>query len=329
MERIAMTGQRFARLYAALAVMASVSAPVLAQDYPNKPLRLVVPAFVGTPIDIISRQIATRLGAELGQPVVVDNKAGGTGIVGAQDVLRQPADGYTLMTLYMPMTVSQSVSRQVTFDLRRDFLPVAQTVFSYNVLVVPPSVPAKTPAELVDMLKARPGQLNFASGGVTSPAHLAGELFTLQTGTRALHVPYNAFPQAIGDLLAGRIEFMFAATPPVVGHVAAGRLRPLAVTGDKRIPALKDVPTMVEAGFADFVVRDWQGVLVKAGTPRAVIDRLNAAVRKVVSQPEAIESMAKLGADPAAGSPEEFGKLIAEQVDSWARVVKAANITME
>ena len=321
--------RRLGRLAGAFALAIAAALPAAAQDYPNKPIRLVVPAFVGTPIDIISRLVAARLGTELGQPVVVDNKAGGTGIVGAQDVLRQPADGYTLMTLYMPMTVSQSVNRQVTFDLRRDFLPVAQTVFSYNVLVVPPSVPAKTPAELVEMLKSRPGQLNFASGGVTSPAHLAGELFTLQTGTRATHVPYNAFPQAIGDLLAGRIEFMFAATPPVVGHIAAGRLRPLAVTGDKRIAALKDVPTMVEAGFADFVVRDWQGIMVKAGTPRAAIDRINAASRKVVVQPEAIESMAKLGADPAAGSAEDFGKLVAEQVDSWARVVKAANITME
>jgi len=310
-----------------LALCATV--PAAAQDYPNKPVRLVVPAFVGTPIDIISRQVATRLAQELGQPIVVDNKPGGTGIVGATDVLRQPADGYTLMTLYMPMTVSQSVNRQVTFDLRRDFVPIVQTVFSYNVLVVPPSVPVNTPAELVALLKSKPGQLNFASGGVTSPAHLAGELLTLQTGTRALHVPYNNFPQAIGDLLAGRIEFMFAATPPVVGHIAAGRLRPLAVTGDQRLPVLKDVPTMIEAGFPDFVVRDWQGFLARAGTPAAVVERINAAVRRIVANPEAIEGLAKLGAVPAAGSAEDFGKLVASQVESWARVVKAANISME
>jgi len=310
-----------------LALCATV--PAFAQDYPNKPVRLVVPAFVGTPIDIISRQVATRLTQELGQPVVVDNKPGGTGIVGASDVLRQPADGYTLMTLYMPMTVSQSVNRQVTFDLRRDFVPIVQTVFSYNVLVVPPSVPVNTPAELVALLKSKPGQLNFASGGVTSPAHLAGELLTLQTGTRALHVPYNNFPQAIGDLLAGRIEFMFAATPPVVGHIAAGRLRPLAVTGDRRLPVLKDVPTMVESGFPDFVVRDWQGFMVRAGTPPAVVERINAAVRRIVANPEAIEGLAKLGAVPSAGTAAEFGKLVASEVESWARVVKAANISME
>ncbi|MFM8546516.1 MAG: Bug family tripartite tricarboxylate transporter substrate binding protein [Betaproteobacteria bacterium] len=316
-----------AALCAVLAAGGSLTA--LAQDFPSKPIRLVVPAFVGTPIDIISRQVALRLGNDLGQPVVVDNKPGGTGIVGATEVLRQPADGYTLMTLFMPMTVAQSANRQVNYDLRRDFAPVVQTVFSYNVLVVPPSVPAKTPAELVNLLKSRPGQLNFASGGVTSPAHLAGELLILQTGTKATHVPYNAFPQAIGDLLSGRMDFMFAATPPVVGHIAAGRLRPLAVTGDRRVAALKDVPTMVESGFPDFVVRDWQGILVKAGTPGPVIERINAAVRRVVTQPETIEAMAKLGADPAAASAEEFGRLVASEVDAWGRLVKAANISME
>ena len=320
---------QFARVAMGVVFAVGSSAAALAQDYPSKPIRLVVPAFVGTPIDIISRQVALRLGHELGQPVVVDNKPGGTGIVGATEVLRQPADGYTVMTLFMPMSVSQSANRQVTYDLRRDFSPVVQTVFSYNVLVVPPSVPAKTPAELVGLLKSRPGQLNFASGGVTSPAHLAGELLILQTGTKATHVPYNAFPQAIGDLLSGRMDFMFAATPPVVGHIAAGRLRPLAVTGDRRVAALKDVPTMVESGFPDFVVRDWQGLLVKAGTPRPVIDRINAAVRRVVAQPEAVEAMAKLGADPAAGSPEEFGKLLASEVDAWGRLVRAANISLE
>ena len=322
-------GPRAMRAAFGLALALAAAAPVVAQDYPAKPVRLVVPAFVGTPIDIISRQVASRLGQELGQPVVVDNKPGGTGIVGASDVLRQPADGYTLMTLYMPMTVSQSVNRQVTYDLRRDFVPIVQTVFSYNVLVVPPSVPVNTAAELVALLKAKPGQLNFASGGVTSPAHLAGELLTLQTGTRALHVPYNNFPQAIGDLLAGRIEFMFAATPPVVGHIAAGRLRPLAVTGDRRLPVFKDVPTMVEAGFPDFVVRDWQGLMARAGTPPAVVERINAAVRKVVANPEAIEAMGKLGATPAAGTPAEFGTLVASEVESWGKVVKAANISME
>lgn len=329
MSNIATSKARLAQSVLCAMLAAAGGGVALAQDYPSKPVRLVVPAFVGTPIDIISRQIALRLGNELGQPVVVDNKPGGTGIVGASDVLRQPADGYTLMTLFMPMTVSQSANRQVSYDLRRDFSPVVQTVFSYNVLVVPPSVPAKTPLELVEVLRSRPGQLNFASGGVTSPAHLAGELLILQTNTKATHVPYNAFPQAIGDLLSGRMDFMFAATPPVVGHIAAGRLRPLAVTGDRRVAALKDVPTMVESGFPDFVVRDWQGLLVKAGTPRSAIDRINAAVRRIVTQAETIEAMAKLGADPAADTPEAFGKLIASEVESWARLVKAANISME
>ena len=313
----------------AVAALMTASALAAAQAYPNKLVRLVAPVFVGTPIDIVSRLVAAKIAIELGQPVVVENKPGGGGIVGAQEVLRQPADGYTLMTLYMPMTIGQTIYKNVPYDLRRDFMPVGQTVFSYNVLAVHPSVPANSVRELVTVLKARPNQFNFASGGAGSPAHIAGELFKLQTGTQATHVPYNQFPQAIGDLLSGQIQFMFAATPPVVAHIAAGKLRPLAVTGPQRVAALKDVPTMGEAGFPDFVVRDWQGIVAKAGTPKEVIVKVNAAIAKALATDDVKQVLANLGADPAAGSPEDFGKLIASEVENWARVAKAANISVE
>ena len=313
----------------AVAALLTASSLAAAQGYPNKPVRLVAPVFVGTPIDIVSRLVAAKIAIELGQPVVVENKPGGGGIVGAQEVLRQPADGYTLMTLYMPMTIGQTIYKNVPYDLRRDFVPVGQTVFSYNVLAVHPSVSANSVRELVTLLKARPNQFNFASGGAGSPAHIAGELFKLQTGTQATHVPYNQFPQAIGDLLSGQIQFMFAATPPVVAHIAAGKLRPLAVTGPQRVAALKDVPTMGEAGFPDFVVRDWQGIVAKAGTPKEVIAKVNAAIAKALATDDVKQVLANLGADPAAGSPEDFGKLIASEVENWARVAKAANISVE
>ena len=310
-----------------LAVLAASMA--WAQSYPAKPIRLVVPAAASTPIDIVSRVVAERLATQLGQPVVVELRPGATGAVGAAEVLKQPADGYTLMVTYMPMSVAQTIYTGVAFDLRKDFVAVGQTVWSYNVLVVHPRLNVHSVRELVGLLKSQPGKLTFASGGPGTPAHISGELFKLQTGTEALHVPYNQFPQAIADLLGGQHQFMFAATPPMIPHIAAGKLRPLAVTGPARLAALKEVPTMVEAGFPDFVVRDWQGILVRAGTPTEAVRRMNAAIRAAMEAQEVRAVLAKLGADAAVGAPEDFAALIDAETARWARVAKAANIRVE
>jgi tripartite-type tricarboxylate transporter receptor subunit TctC len=310
-------------------VVALAASQVLGQPYPSKPIRLVVPAAASTPIDIVSRVVAERLGAELAQPVVVELRPGATGAVGAAEVLKQPADGYTLMITYMPMSVAQSIYAAVPFDLRKDFVALGQTVWSYNVLVVHPSVPAQSAQELAGLLKSQPGKLSFPSGGPGTPAHIAGELFKQQTSSQALHVPYNQFPQAIADLLGGQHQFMFAATPPMIPHIAAGKLRPLAVTGPSRIAALKDVPTMMEAGFPDFVVRDWQGVVARTGTPAEVVRKVNGAIRKAMESHEVRAVLAKLGADAAAGTPEEFARLIEVEIGRWAKVAKAANIRVE
>jgi tripartite-type tricarboxylate transporter receptor subunit TctC len=299
------------------------------QPYPSKPIRLVVPAASSTPIDIVSRVVAERVGAIVGQPVVVELRPGATGAVGAVEVLQQPADGYTLMTTYMPMSVAQTIYARVPFDLRKDFVSLGQTVWSYNVLVVHPALQVQSPRELVDLLKMQPGKLSFPSGGPGTPAHIAGELFKLQTDTQALHVPYNQFPQAIADLLGGQHQFMFAATPPLIPHIAAGKLRALAVTGPRRIPALKEVPTMIEAGFPDFVVRDWQGIVARAGTPDAVVHKINRAIREAMQAAEVRALLAKLGADAAPGTPEEFAQLIALEIERWAKVAKAAGIRVE
>ena len=313
-------------------VMASVAALVAwtpasqAQTYPSKPVRLVIPSSAGTPVDILSRVVAARMAAELGQPVVVENKIGAGGIVGAQEVLRQPADGYTLMTLYMGMTITPSIFRNVSFDLRRDFAPVGQPLFSYNALVVNPKIQANNLKELAALVKARPGQFNFASGGIGSPAHLAGELFAQKIGAKLTHVPYLTFPQAIGDVVGGQVEMMFAATAPAMGHVGAGQLRALAVTGNKRVPALKDVPTVGEAGFPELMIRDWQGILVKSGTAPEVIERLNAALRKALASDEVRQTFARVGAETAPSSPAEFGALISQDVEALGQLAKSANI---
>lgn len=308
---------------------AVAAASPFAQPYPAKPIRLVVPAAPSTPIDIVSRVVAERLSILVAQPVVVELRPGATGAVGAAEVLKAPADGYTLMTTYMPMSVAQSIYTAVPFDLRKDFVPLGQTVWSYNVLVVHPSVQVQSAKELAALLKSQPGKLSFPSGGPGTPAHISGELFKLQTGTQALHVPYNQFPQAIGDLLGGQHQFMFAATPPMIPHIAAGKLRALAVTGPVRIPALKDVPTMIESGFPDFVVRDWQGIVARTGVPADVVRRINAALRIAMQSQDVHAVLTKLGADPAASTPEEFGKLIDSETARWATVAKAANIRVE
>jgi tripartite-type tricarboxylate transporter receptor subunit TctC len=288
-----------------------------------------VPHATGTPIDILSRALATRLGAEIGQPMMVELKPGATGAVGAVEVLRQPDDGYTLMVLDMPMTVAQTIYPNIPFNIRKEFAPVSQVGTLYTVLVVHPSVKATSPSELAALLKQHPGKLNFSSGGAGTPAHVAGELFKLRTSTSAVHVPYNHFPQAIADLLGGQNHFMFAATPPVLSHIRAGKLRALAVTSSERIPALKDIPTMSEAGFPDFVIQGWLGVVAKAGTPLEIITKLNTALRRALEADDVKAIYAKLGADAIASTPQNFGALIEAETTRWATVAKAANLKVE
>lgn len=311
-------------LLAAIGLTAGLSGH--AQTFPNKPVKLVVPSSAGTPVDILSRVVAARMAAELGQPVVVDNKTGAGGIVGAQDLLRQPADGYTMMALYMGMTITPAIFRGASFDTRSDFMPVGQTLFSYNVLVVNPKVPANNVRELAALVKSKPGQFNFASGGIGSPAHLAGELFAQKAEARLTHVPYIAFPQALGDVVGGQLEMMFVATAPAMGHIGAGKLKPLAVTAPQRLPSLKDVPTMAEAGFPEVTLRDWQGLVVKAGTPPEVVERLNAALRRALGSDEVRQTFARVGAEPAPGTAAEFGALIAQDVQRLGQLAQSAKI---
>lgn len=317
-----------ARIAAGLA-LAAFAATALAQSYPSKPLRLIVPYSVGTPPDILGRIAAEHMQGPLGQPIVVENRPGATGTIGLTELLRQPADGYTLLAMPMPVSVAPALYPELKVDLARDIAPIGQMAWSYNVLVVHPEVQAKNVAELVALLKSQPNKLSFGSGGNGTPAHLAGELFKQQAKVSALHVPYVQFPQAIGDLVAGRLQFMFLAAAPAVAQARGGKLRALAVTGRERLDALKDVPTMVEAGFPQFVMRDWQGIIARAGTPREAVQRLNAALDRAMALPQVRAQLAKMGNDAATGTPQQFGELIAADAERWAGVVKAAGIKVD
>lgn len=308
------------------AVICLAAFAVNAQTYPSKPIRTIVPYSVGTPPDIVTRLVADKMTAGLGQPVVVENRPGATGTVGLSEFARQPSDGYTLYNMLLPVSVAPALYPNLQLDFRKIMEPVGQFTWYYNVLVVHPEVKATTVKELVELLKAGQANYSFASGGNGTPAHLSGELFKLQAGVKATHVPYNQFPQGIADLVAGRIQFMFLTSSVSVPLIQSGKLRAMASTGPERPAALPAIPTMVEEGYKDFVVRGWDGLVVRAGTSPAIVERLNAELAKAVGTPEIRARFASLGVDPVSGSPAQFGELINAEADRWSRVVRDAAI---
>jgi tripartite-type tricarboxylate transporter receptor subunit TctC len=318
------------RAFATLLTLGAVAlgSQAAAQDYPSGVIRIVAPFGGGTPPDVISRIVASELSESEGWQVVVENRTGGVTTIAGNDVLKQPADGHSIYAMALPVAAAPALVAKMPYQLEVDFAPLVKVTTSYNVLVVSPSVPAKSVAELVALLKSQPDKLNFSSGGFGTPAHLIGEMFKLQTGVRAVHVPYQQFSQAIADLLNGTNHYQFITTLPVVDLIAAGKLRALALTGPTRIAALKDIPTIVEQGFPDLVVEDWVGFAVKSGTPIDTVARLNAAINKTLTKPKVREAFAKLGAEPAGGTPVEFGNLIKSQVAHWKTVVVESGIKL-
>lgn len=319
----------FSAAILAWAFAATVAAAASAQPFPTRTIHIYAPTGPGTPPDIISRVIATQLVESEGWRVVVENKVGAVQTLAGTEVLKQAPDGYAIYALSLPVTAAPAFLAKMPFDLGKDFAPVSQVSVSYNVLVVTPSLPVTSVADLVALLKEKPDKLTFSSGGFGTPAHLIGEMFKLKEHVRAVHVPYAQMPQAIGDLLGGTNQFMFITTLPVVGLVNTGKLHALAVTGPKRLAALPNVPTMAEQGHPELAVADWVGFAVKAGTPPDVVAKLNAAVNKALKDQTVRDAFEKIGAEPAGGTPAAFGMLIHSQVTHWSKVVKDSGIKMQ
>jgi len=309
-------------------VLAFFALPVNAQ-YPSKPVRLIVPFAPGGSTDIFARLIAERAQAPLGQPVVVENRAGAAGNIGAEAVVRSAPDGYTLlMATTGVMAINNALYKNMTYDAAKDLEPVLYVASITNVLIVPPDSPARSVAELIALAKKEPGKLTFASSGAGASTHMSAELFKSMTGIDILHVPYKGSGPAMPDLMSGRVSMMFENAPGAVSHIKAGKLRALAQTGLKRSSAMPEVPTVAESGVPGYESLSWSGIAVPAGTPRALIDRLNKDLNAVLAAPEMRAKLAEQGADAIGGAPEAFAAHIRAEREKWSRLIRVANIVV-
>jgi tripartite-type tricarboxylate transporter receptor subunit TctC len=312
----------------ALSVVA-LSGPVDAQDYPNKPIKFVVPYPPGGGTDVVARIVNEPLATALGQPIIIDNRGGAAGNLGTDIVAKAPADGYTILFTLSSHTINPKLYEKLPFDVERDFVPVSLVALIPQILVVNPSVPIANVKELIAYAKANPGKLNYASVGIGSPAHVAGELLKQKADIDMVHVPYKGGGPAITDTIGGQVQLAFVSLPAALQHVKSGRLRAIAVTSAKRSASAPDVPTIAEAGVPGYVVDSWYGALAPAKTPPAIVAKLNAAFVKVLENPQVKENLFAQGAEAASSSPAEFDRRIKEELAKWELVIKSAGIKPE
>ncbi len=305
-----------------------VMLPSHAQTFPNRPVRIIVPLSAGGGMDAISRGLALKLGDAFGQTVVVDNRPGAGSAIALEILAAAVPDGHTMM-MHSTTPIIHPRLYKSRFDLLRDFAPVSQVSAQGYVMTVHPSVPAKSVLEFVQHLKANPGKLNFASSGIGSPIHMAGELFQIATGTKMIHIPYKGMGAAYTDMVGGRIEVGFPTIISSVPHVQAGRLRTLAVTTAKRVPAVPDVPTFAEAGVKGVVVVNWYGLIVPKLTPKPVIDRIAKEVAGAMRSPDVQKRLVAEGSEAVGSSPEAYAAHIRAETELWSRVIKQAGIKGE
>ena len=316
-------------LLTVLALVAGLAAPpLLAQPYPSKPVRLIVPFAPGGGSDFIARLVAQKLGERLGQPVVIENKPGAGGNVGAELAVKSPADGYTLLLCPASYTVNANLYK-LTFDPITDITPIAQLSRGPYLIAVHPSVPANNLRELAAIAKADPEKLSYASSGNGSHVHVATEYLLHTMGIKATHIPYKGTGPALNDAIAGNVQFLLGSVGPTLQHVKTGRLRGLAVTTPKRIAALAELPTVMESGYPTYEVTNWHGILGPKGMPREVVDRLNRDINEVLKTEELRNLLASDGLEPAGGTPADFAAVLKSEVARWGEVARQARVKLD
>jgi tripartite-type tricarboxylate transporter receptor subunit TctC len=319
-----MTGQRIVLALAAILLAAPIATPGSAQDYPSRPVRIVVPFGAGGPADVTARQIGSILQESLGQPFVVENRTGAGGVIGTVEAAKSPPDGYTLLMMSNTQTANESLltPAQRKYELMRDLAPIAPVNSSDLVIVVHPDVQAKTLAEFIALAKAQPGKLNYASSGQGTPYHMAGELFKAMAGIDVVHVPYRNSGEARSGVIGGQVQMMIDAVTAMAPNVAENQVRALATTGKSRSSVLANVPTAGEAGVPGYEATIWLGLMAPAGTPKPIIDKLNAAVNAAIKRPEVVKQWTAQGAAAMSMTPDEFDKYLRGDIVKWADVVK-------
>lgn len=313
----------------ALAALAQTAPTVAGQPYPAKTIRMIVPFAAGGNTDIIARIVAPEMGRLVGQQIVIDNRGGAGSIVGTDIAAKSPPDGYTLITVSAAHVINPAMVKKLPYDSIKDFTAISMIADVPTALVVHPSLPVKTVKDFVAFARGRPGQITYSTAGRGTVGHLAGELFSSVEKIKLIHVPYKSSGISVIDLLAGHVQTQFSSLPVVINYVRTGKLRMIAQTGKTRSPAVKDIPTMLEAGIKDFIVSSGFGMFAPAGTPRAVIDRVHATLVSALGNPDVRSALAGQGADPVGSTPEAFAAFTRSEIDKWIKVVHEAGIQPE
>ena len=320
---------RISALTPALAAALLAAVPAAAQQYPVKPVRMMVPFVAGGNTDIIARIVTPEMSKALGQPLIIENRGGAGSIIGTEVVAKSPADGYMLLVVSAAHVINPAMVKKLPYDSLKDFAPISIIADVPTAFAIHPQLPVKNVKEFIALAKARPGQLNFSTAGRGTVGHLAAELLSSMAKISMVHVPYKGTGQSITDLVAGHVQLQFSSMPAVINHARSGKLRLLAQTGAKRSAAATDVPTMLESGVAGFVVSSGFGLLAPAGTPRPVIDRVHGALLKSLADPGVRNNLSSQGADPVGNTPEAYEAFNRSEIAKWIKVARAANIEPE